>query len=130
MHYNPPFTQGHHYIIVIVNYFTKWIESMPTCINDGNIVSLFFFNHVIARFGVPKFIVTEHGKHFQNHMMQELVAKLGFRHENFSPYYPQANGQIEVINRTLKTMLQRIVGNINIIVILCYFFPYGHNKPQ
>jgi transposase InsO family protein len=43
-------------------------------------------------------------------MMSELHAKLGFRHENSSPYYPQANGQVEAINKVLKTMIQWMVG--------------------
>jgi transposase InsO family protein len=42
--------------------------------------------------------------------MSELCTKLGFRHENSSPYYPQANGQVEAINKVLKTMLQHMVG--------------------
>ena len=44
-------------------------------------------------------------------MMEELSAKLGFRHENYTPYYPQANGQVEVIKFFLKTMLRRMVGD-------------------
>lgn len=71
---------------------------MPTHLNDGNITTLFFFNHVITKFCVRKCIMTDHGKHFQNHMMQELAAKLGFHHEHSMPNYPQANGQVEVVN--------------------------------
>ena len=44
-------------------------------------------------------------------MMEELSAKLGFRHENSTPYYPQANGQVDTINKVLKTMLRRMVGD-------------------
>ena len=44
-------------------------------------------------------------------MMGELSAKLGFRHENSTPYYLQANGQVEAINKVLKTMLHRMVGD-------------------
>ena len=44
-------------------------------------------------------------------MMEELSAKLGFRHENSTPYYPQANGQVEAINKVLKTILRQIVGD-------------------
>ena len=44
-------------------------------------------------------------------MMEELSAKLGFHHENSKPYYPQANGQVEAINKVLKTMLCRMVGD-------------------
>lgn len=83
---------------------------MPTCLNDGDIRNLFFFKHVIVRFIVPESILTDYGKHFQNHMMQELVPKLGCFHEHSSPYYSQSNGQVEVVNRTLKTMLQWMMG--------------------
>ena len=44
-------------------------------------------------------------------MMEELSAKLGFLHENSTPYYPQANGQVEAINKVLKTMLHQMVGD-------------------
>ena len=56
-------------------------------------------------------IVTSHGFHFRNQMMAELNAKLVFCHENSTPYYPQANGQVEAINIVLKTMLRRMVGD-------------------
>ena len=43
-------------------------------------------------------------------MMIELIAKLGFSHDNYTPYYPQSNGQVEAINKILKRMLQRMIG--------------------
>ena len=92
MHCNPTLARGHGYIIIAIDYFTKWAESMPTHTKDGNNTTLFLFNHIIARFGVPQSIVTDHRSHFHNQMMKELSAKLGFRHENSTPYYPQANG--------------------------------------
>ena len=91
MHCNPTSAGGHGYIIVAVDYFTKWVEAMPTYAEDGKTVTLFLFNHVIARFGVPQYIVTDHRSHFRNQMMVELSAKLGFHHDNSTPYYPQAN---------------------------------------
>jgi transposase InsO family protein len=83
---------------------------MPTFLNDGHTTSLFFFNHIITHFGVPQAIVTDHGSHFQNHMLSELHAKLGFFHEKSSPYCPQDNGKVEAINKALKTMIQKMVG--------------------
>jgi transposase InsO family protein len=83
---------------------------MPTFLNDGCTTTLFVFNHITTHFGVPRTIVTDHSSHFKNHMMSELHAKLGFRHENSSPYYPQANEQVEAINKVLKTMIQCMVG--------------------
>ena len=111
MHCNPTLARGHGYIIVAIDYFTKWAEAMPTYVEDGKIAALFLFNHIIYRFGVSQSIVTDHGSHFHNQMMEELSAKLGFHHENSTPYYPQANGQVESINKVLKTMLRRMVGD-------------------
>ena len=104
---HPPLAQGLRYIIVAIDYFTKWVEAMPTYLNDGKIGALFTFNHIIARFGVPKQLVTDHGSHFQNAMMTELSAQLGFRQEHSSPYYLQTNGQVEAVNKTLKTILHQ-----------------------
>ena len=73
---NPLSTAGHHYIIVAMDYFTKWAEAMPTYNNDAKIATLFLFNHIIARFGIPKSIVTDHGTHFCNAMMVELTSML------------------------------------------------------
>ncbi len=70
---NPRSAGGHGYIIVAVDYFTKWAEAMPTLSEDGHTAAQFFFNHVILRFGFPQAIVTNHGKHFRNHMMAELT---------------------------------------------------------
>ena len=111
MHSNPTSAGGHGYIIIAIDYFTKWAEAMPTYAEDGKTTSLFVFNHIIARFGFPQSIVTDHGSHFRYQMMEELSVKLGFHHENSTPYYPQANGQVEAINKVLKTMLHRMVGD-------------------
>jgi transposase InsO family protein len=60
-------------------------------------------------FGVPLQLVSDHGKHFENEIFIELSSKLGFSHKFSSPYYPQSNGQVEAVNKVLKTMLQRMV---------------------
>ena len=61
---------------------------MPTYVEDGKKTNLFLFNRIIARFKIPKAIVTDHGSHFQNRMMSELSATLGFLHDKYTPYYP------------------------------------------
>eukprot|EP00253_Pinus_taeda_P015636 PITA_15636 len=87
-----PSAANHKYIIMVVDYFTKWAEAMPTYKNDSEIATLFLFNQIISRFGIPREIFTDHGSHFQNQLMSKLALKLGFQQENSSPYYPQANG--------------------------------------
>jgi transposase InsO family protein len=106
MNCNPPSRNGHKYIIVAVDYFTKWAESMPTFNNTADTAMYFFFNHVISHFEVPLQLVSDHGKHFENDIFVELSSRLGFSHEFASPYYPQSNDQAEAVNKVLKTMLQ------------------------
>jgi hypothetical protein len=106
---HPHSAGGYGYIIVAVDYFMKWAEAMPTFVNTRKTSTLFIFNHIIACFGVPQAIVTDHGSHFRNFMMFELTEKLGLRPKNSTPYYPQANGQVEAINKVLITMLRRMI---------------------
>jgi hypothetical protein len=103
---NPPSSNGHKYIVVAVDYFTKWAESMPTFNNTIDTATRFFFNCVISLFGVPLKLVVDHGKHFENDIFVKLSSRLGFSHEFDSPYYPQSNKQVEAINKVLKTILQ------------------------
>eukprot|EP00253_Pinus_taeda_P032415 PITA_32415 len=103
-------SRGHGYIIITMDHFTKWAEAMPTYSVDGKTISRFLFNHVISRFGVPQAIVIDHGSHFRDYMMAQLTSTLGLRHDGSPPYYPQANDQVEVVNKVLVTMLQRTIG--------------------
>jgi hypothetical protein len=66
MQCKPTSIGGHGYIIVVIDYFTKWDEVIPTFLNDGRTVALFFSKHIITRFGVPQAIIIDHGSHFQN----------------------------------------------------------------
>jgi hypothetical protein len=61
---HPTSAGGHRYIIVAIDYFTKWVEAMPPFNNDGEIATLFIFNQIVARFDIPKEIVIDHGSHF------------------------------------------------------------------
>ena len=100
---------GHKCIIVAVDHFTKWAEAMPTYKADRKTASFFIFNQIITWFGIPKEIVTDHGSHFQNSMMTELTTMLGFRQEHSSSFYPQVNGQVEAVNKILKTILKHTI---------------------
>ena len=102
---NPASAGGHHHIIVVVYYFTKWAKAMPTVKFDGETIAHFIFNQIITRFRIPKDLVIDHGSHFQNRMMEELASKLGYKQEHSSSYYSQANGQVEAVNKSLKSIL-------------------------
>jgi hypothetical protein len=61
---NPASAGGHQHIIVVVDYFTKGAEAMPTVKSDGKTAAFFVFNQITARFGIPREIVTDHGSFF------------------------------------------------------------------
>jgi hypothetical protein len=96
-----------------VDYFTKWVEAMPTMKSNGKTASFFIFNQIIAQFGIPSEIVTDHGSHFQNEMMIELESKMGFKHDQLFPYYHQTNVQVKAVNKSLMTILQKTVSRSN-----------------
>lgn len=96
----PRSTGQHGYIIIAMDYFTKWVEVMPTYSENGKTAAQFLFNHVISRFGVPQAIVRDHGSHFRDYMMAELTSALGLRHNGLTLYYSQANDQVEAVNKS------------------------------
>ena len=77
--------------------------------SNDETVTHFLFNQIITRFGILKELVIDHGRHFQNRMMEELASKLGYKQEHSSSYYPQANGQVGVVNKSLKSILQQTI---------------------
>jgi transposase InsO family protein len=106
MTFHPPSSNRHKYIVVEVDYFTKWAEPIPTFNNTIDTTTHLFFNHVITCFRLPQQLVSDHGKHFENNIFGEISSKLGFSHDFSSPYYPQSNGKVKSVNKVLKTMLQ------------------------
>ena len=86
---NPTSANSHKYIIVDVDYFTKWVEAMPTFDCKSEMVTRFFFNQIISRFGVPKHLVSNHGKHFEDAVWTEISTMLKFKHQYSSSYYPR-----------------------------------------
>eukprot|EP00253_Pinus_taeda_P018362 PITA_18362 len=120
---NPHSVGGHAYIILAFNYFTKWAKAMPTFEVDGKTAAIFIFNHIIARFGVPQVIITNHGRHFRNVMMTEITGQLGLRHDSSTPYYPQANAlwayRTSVKTSTGFTPFQLVYGLEAMLAIEC-----------
>ena len=73
---------------------------MPTVKSEGETVVHFVFNQIITQFSILKELVTDHGRHIQNKMMEKLASNLGYKQEHSSSYYPQANGQVESVKKS------------------------------
>ena len=106
-----PASYGHSYILVGVDYVSKWVEAIPCKTNDHRVVLKFLKANIFSRFGVPKVIISDGGSHFCNKSFENLMAKYGVKHKLATPYHPQTSGQVELANREIKTILMKVVNN-------------------
>ena len=104
-----PVSFGFVYILLAVDYVSKWVEAKPTRTNDAKVVVDFVRSNLFCRFGVPRAIVSDQGTHFCNRSMYALLKKYGVVHRISTPYHPQTNGQAEISNREIKRILEKIV---------------------
>nr|GFA40528.1 hypothetical protein [Tanacetum cinerariifolium] len=103
------FDSGNKYILVAVDYLSKWVEAKALPINDARVV-VKFLKSLFSRFGTPKVIISDRGTHFCNDQFSRVMAKYGVTHRLSTTYHPQTSGQVEVTNRGLKRILERTVG--------------------
>ena len=89
---------GKEYIIVGVDYMTKWAEASPTSRIIDKYVAKFVFDNICCRFGIPLEIISDRGPMFRGDLVKELMTKLGIKQRHSSPYYPQCNGLVEKVN--------------------------------
>ena len=94
------------FIIVAVDYFTKWAEAEPLATITEQKIRNFVWRAVVCRFGIPRALVSDNGKQFDNAKFRNFCAKLGIKNYYSSPAHPQSNGQAEVTIRTLKAALK------------------------
>ena len=99
------------YILLAVDYVSKWVEAIPTRTNDAKVVAQFLRSHIFSRFGTPRALITDNGTHFCNKMIDKVLQKYGVRHRTSLAYHPQSNGQAEVSNREIKSILEKTVSN-------------------
>nr|GEW02144.1 reverse transcriptase domain-containing protein [Tanacetum cinerariifolium] len=100
---------GNKYILVAVDYLSKWVEAKALPTNDARVVCKFLKN-LFARFGTPRSIISDRGTHFCNDQFAKVMQKFGVTHRLATPYHLQTSGHVEVSNRCLKRILEREVG--------------------
>jgi hypothetical protein len=100
---------GFTYILLAVDYVSKWVEAKATRTDDSKVVINFVKNQIFSRFGTPRALISDRGTHFCNRMLASILRKYGVAHKISTAYHPQTNGQAEVSNRQIKRILERMV---------------------
>jgi len=125
---NPPSKQK-MYILVCTDYVTKWVEAktFPKAIEDA--VANFLYEDIFLRFGVPQEIVIDQGTQFTSRLIQSITEQFKIKHRMSTPYHPQENGQVEVTNRVLETILTKTVQHHHKDWVDRLSEAYGPTKP-
>ncbi|XP_070054408.1 uncharacterized protein [Nicotiana tomentosiformis] len=97
------------YILVAVDYVSKWVEAVEMPTNDAKGVIKFLKRNIFTRFGTTRAIFSDGGTYFCNRAFDKLLEKYGVRHKVATPYHPQTSGQVEVTNREIKNILTKTV---------------------
>ena len=104
-----PNSFGHQYILLIVDYVSKWVEVIPCKINDNKVVVKFLKENIFSHFETPRAISSDNGTHFCNRTFEALMQKYVITHKLSTSYHPQTSRQVEVSNRQIKLIWEKIV---------------------
>ena len=102
------------FLVVRIDYFIKWVEAEALATITEKNIRNFVWRNIICRYGIPRVLISDNGKQFDNSVFRDFCSELGIKNHYLSPPHSQANGQVEATNRTLlkiiKTWLEKAKG--------------------
>jgi transposase InsO family protein len=101
---------SYRWILTAADYFTTWVESIPTKKATEEVVVNFLEERIITRFGVPSKITTDNAKAFSSLALAKFCFKYGIVLSHSSNYYPQGNELAESSNKNLMNIIKKVVG--------------------
>ncbi|XP_059288981.1 uncharacterized protein LOC132042468 [Lycium ferocissimum] len=107
----PAASNGHRFILVAIDYFTKWVEATSHKSVTKKVVADFVRNHIICRFGVPESIIIDNGANLNSHVIRDICEQFKITHRNSTAYRPQMNGAVEAANKNIKRILRKMTDN-------------------
>ena len=104
-----PSSFGNIYILLAVDYVSKWVEATACPRNDAITMVGFIQRNILSRFRAPRTIISDEGSHFANKVFAKLMSKYGIKHLIGLGYHHQSNGQAEISNREIKKIMEKTV---------------------
>ena len=106
-----PSSFGNLYILLVVDYVSKWVEAIACPRNDASTMIKFIQRNILSRFGAPRTIISNEGNHFANKVFEKIMSRYGIRHVMGLAYDPQSNGQVEIFNKEIKKILEKTINS-------------------
>ena len=106
-----PSSFGNLYILLTVDYVSKWVEAIACPRNDASTVVGFIQRNILSRLGAPRTVISDEGSHFANKVFAKLMSRYGIKHVMRLAYHPQSNGQAKISNREIKKILDKTVNS-------------------
>jgi hypothetical protein len=106
---NPHSSAQHRWILTATDYFTKWVEAIPTRKATDSVVIEFLEENILARFGCPRKIVTDNAQAFKSMAMISFCQKYNIVLGHSTAYYPQGNGLAESSNKSLINIIKKVL---------------------
>ena len=107
-----PLSFGNLYILVAVDYASKWVEDVALLTKIAKAVVNFLQKNICSRFGTLRVIISDKGTHFCNKIFAATLTKYVIKHKIATAYHAQSNGQAEVSNREINKILEKMVNPI------------------
>lgn len=107
----PVTPRGNRYIVVFMDYFTKWPEATAIPDQTAETVSRAFIDLVVSRYGVPNEFHSDQGRNYESEVFRRVLEVLGAHKTRTTPLHPQSDGMVERLNRTLLDFLAKMVDN-------------------
>lgn len=104
-----PYSNGNTYILVTIDYVSKWIKAFAYPTNDPNMVTQMFKNLIFPRFGTPRLVISDGGSHFISKYFENLLLKYRVKHRVTTSYHPHTSGAVEILNREIKRILEKTI---------------------
>ncbi len=105
----PESDNANSYVLVVADYFTKWVEAFPMPNQEARTVAKNLVDEVFCRFSIPEQLHSDQGRQFESEVIGEICKLLHIRKSRTTPYHPQLDGMVERFNRTLLSMLSTCI---------------------
>jgi hypothetical protein len=106
---NPSSSGKHKWILLAIDYFTKWIEAIPTRNATHQVVMKFLYENILIKFGCPKGLVIDNVTTFKDDALVETCNSMGIQLVHSTYYYPQGNGLVESSNKSLVRIIRKML---------------------